>query len=1065
MLVTFYSFKGGVGRSMALANVGEILAGRGYDVILCDWDLEAPGLERYVTDDVGEADALRSQPGIMDLLLEYKLALTKPTESRDPLPSDFRRVGALGLRSPLSLATPVGSRRNRSGALRLLTAGRRDGEHERKYNDAVQGFDWSEFYSDWAGASYFEFWRKDLLGADRVILIDSRTGVTEQGGVCTHHLADVVILMTAANDLNLQGSRWMADVLASPDLTEFRGPHRPIQIIPIASRIEQSAQRDELNEFHRDLFAKLGGVIPKALGDPKEFLRDTQIPYKPYYSFKERIAAREPEGTRDEHLFQAYDRIATAVIKTGRAIHGAGTLTSTPSESIPADVLQTLESHELWVRSNSTAGKRADFTKANLSRLDLGSRVLTGAVFEMANLRGARFADAELTNASLAGADASLADFRSARLNGAQLFEATLLNSRLTHAKLDDAQLQSAILVGADLRDASLRGSNLTGARLSQATLEGACLHGADLRTADLHDAIGLTAPQLSRALCTNARLPDTVDSGTTADVLRQRIRIGKTLLQLSCAMGVAVLAFASLLGRDALYESYLLGDVSGTTWFWIAISALLAVYASAAVPVLRVMQRAFQLPATFADGVPAAMKVAPWLPHFLSTETERSVDRQTPPANDALRAIRLYGAPAVLIFLALYYAFAQDPFGTLGAAWLAASSVGLASLIASSTRAVSSTRVLLRPEQRLLRRSLSRFGVAGLVLSISGLALTFVMTEGRVLHRFVPGSPTVVAAGAQVFVTDFGDFVVLDPERGRRIESVNSAGFLTLSPDAVLMVSHGSARHAVVRRAADGELLAILDSTVAVRAAAFSPDGQRIVTVGTDSVLRVWQLDGFRLLRTVRDTFGPSRAVFGEGGTHILTSVADTLRNLWNLETGALTKVRDGMIGMSTSRDGRLLVTREDERWTVRTVNDPDRVLRRISAIQYISTFAFSSDGRLLAQASYGTPVWNTETGERLMESYLDRTATCLSFHPTAPLLLIGDYLGVVTVVHILTGDVVKRHYAHRGGVRSVIFSSDGSYIVSTGINGVVKRFESPNVADAANGPAREAGHRSQNN
>jgi MinD-like ATPase involved in chromosome partitioning or flagellar assembly len=44
MIVTFYSFKGGVGRSMAMANVGQILADLGYRVILCDWDVEAPGL-------------------------------------------------------------------------------------------------------------------------------------------------------------------------------------------------------------------------------------------------------------------------------------------------------------------------------------------------------------------------------------------------------------------------------------------------------------------------------------------------------------------------------------------------------------------------------------------------------------------------------------------------------------------------------------------------------------------------------------------------------------------------------------------------------------------------------------------------------------------------------------------------------------------------------------------------------------------------------------------------------------------------------------------------------------
>jgi Mrp family chromosome partitioning ATPase len=46
-VVTFYSYKGGTGRSMALANVAWILASAGNRVLAIDWDLEAPGLHRY----------------------------------------------------------------------------------------------------------------------------------------------------------------------------------------------------------------------------------------------------------------------------------------------------------------------------------------------------------------------------------------------------------------------------------------------------------------------------------------------------------------------------------------------------------------------------------------------------------------------------------------------------------------------------------------------------------------------------------------------------------------------------------------------------------------------------------------------------------------------------------------------------------------------------------------------------------------------------------------------------------------------------------------------------------
>src|ERR1044072_5884513 len=46
-IVTFYSYKGGTGRSMALANFAWILAASGKRVLAIDWDLEAPGLHRY----------------------------------------------------------------------------------------------------------------------------------------------------------------------------------------------------------------------------------------------------------------------------------------------------------------------------------------------------------------------------------------------------------------------------------------------------------------------------------------------------------------------------------------------------------------------------------------------------------------------------------------------------------------------------------------------------------------------------------------------------------------------------------------------------------------------------------------------------------------------------------------------------------------------------------------------------------------------------------------------------------------------------------------------------------
>ena len=54
------------------------------------------------------------------------------------------------------------------------------------YALAVQGFDWSDFYARFAGEAYFEWLRRSLIDDELadVVLVDSRTGVTEMAGVC-----------------------------------------------------------------------------------------------------------------------------------------------------------------------------------------------------------------------------------------------------------------------------------------------------------------------------------------------------------------------------------------------------------------------------------------------------------------------------------------------------------------------------------------------------------------------------------------------------------------------------------------------------------------------------------------------------------------------------------------------------------------------------------------------------------------------------------------------------------------------------------------------------------------
>ena len=77
MIVTFYSYKGGVGRSMALANVAQWLYLQGARVVMIDWDLEAPGLEAYFYEQRDELERVRSEPGLVDLVQRYRRAFLR----------------------------------------------------------------------------------------------------------------------------------------------------------------------------------------------------------------------------------------------------------------------------------------------------------------------------------------------------------------------------------------------------------------------------------------------------------------------------------------------------------------------------------------------------------------------------------------------------------------------------------------------------------------------------------------------------------------------------------------------------------------------------------------------------------------------------------------------------------------------------------------------------------------------------------------------------------------------------------------------------------------------------
>ena len=322
MIYTFYSYKGGVGRSMAMANVAEWLYQQGLRVVMIDWDLEAPGLETFFYSAPTELDVVRSQLGLIDLLLSYKRAFPRlQSEAKTRSEASQSEVGIsddenflLTLRDSKSLPPicdalypihPPGGD-EKSAALWLMPAGWRSGDRFPVYAHAVQSFDWADFYASYEGEAYFNWMREQLAASTLadVVLIDSRTGVTEMGGVCTRQMADVVVSFCVPNAQNLSGVATMAESFKKSEIISKR--NRELDVLIVPTRIDMY-ELDLRKKFEDQFRQQLDKFIPASFSLVKSDFWELQIQYVSKYAYSEELAINDPSAPE---LYKAYKKLA-----------------------------------------------------------------------------------------------------------------------------------------------------------------------------------------------------------------------------------------------------------------------------------------------------------------------------------------------------------------------------------------------------------------------------------------------------------------------------------------------------------------------------------------------------------------------------------------------------------------------------------------------------------------------------------------------------------------------------------------------------------------------------------
>jgi len=285
-VITFYSYKGGVGRSFTLANTAVLLARWGYRVLAVDWDLEAPGLHHYF------GPVLSGEPtgGVVDLAHDFLAGRT--TARRHAV-----RVDVDG------------------GELALLAAGRvTGGRLASAYAQQLQTINWEELYER-GFATFLETCRAQWTAEYDFVLIDSRTGVSDIAGICTAQLPDRLVVVFTANDQNLND---VVDVVQRADRARDRLPYdRPRHVVlPVLSRFDNRVEYERAEEWRRRCAAVVAPLFTNWLvkSVPADLMmRHLTLPYVSYWSFGEQLPVREERVPSADQISFALETVAAVI--------------------------------------------------------------------------------------------------------------------------------------------------------------------------------------------------------------------------------------------------------------------------------------------------------------------------------------------------------------------------------------------------------------------------------------------------------------------------------------------------------------------------------------------------------------------------------------------------------------------------------------------------------------------------------------------------------------------------------------------------------------------------------
>ncbi len=301
--ISFFSFKGGVGRTQALLNTAYILARKKYFVVIMDMDIHAPGLS--LMPEMAPAKATKT-PGLIDFLVdvfdkdnEYIIDL----EDIVYQPKFIKEINDPSFKGDI-MFLPCGHLKTNEDAR----------AYHRKLRELPLNSlnDLRTFGKNTAILDEIKNHLEDLTSkklkakTPDFLFIDSRTGFTEISDMVISQASDHVVSVFGLNEQNRRG----LEIILSEILND---ESYPINNLPGRLSIVLSPVPDGEESLKADSFNLINNALQKiARWDDSRNSKEAMpeiftIPYHPVLALTENIISRDYPDSRPA---RAYEKIA-----------------------------------------------------------------------------------------------------------------------------------------------------------------------------------------------------------------------------------------------------------------------------------------------------------------------------------------------------------------------------------------------------------------------------------------------------------------------------------------------------------------------------------------------------------------------------------------------------------------------------------------------------------------------------------------------------------------------------------------------------------------------------------